>query len=158
MSLEFNRFLEYYKNAEDLNLPEKPERNDKRPNNRGKNGRREDYNPQKSERNARSNDRNGGFKRGQRVRMVLNFGYKQNASPRNVLGIINDITRDKSISIGDIEIAQRCTFFDVYADQADRVLDAFAQNGGNMTGEIVSHRNRNEAKPFRPDKSKKKHN
>ncbi len=172
VSLEFNRFLEYYKNAEDLNLPEKPERNerndkrpernDKRPNNRDKNGRREDYKPQKSERNARNSDRNGdrnnGFKRGQRVRMVLNFGYKQNASPRNVLGIINDITRDKSISIGDIEIAQRCTFFDVYADQADRVLDAFAQNGGNMTVEVVSHRNRNEAKPFRPDKSKKKRN
>ena len=162
VSLEFNRFLEYYKNAEDLNLPEKPERNDKRPSNRDKNGRREDYKPQKSERNARNNDRNGdrngGFKRGQRVRMVLNFGYKQNASPRNVLGIINDITRDKSISIGDIEIAQRCTFFDVYADQADRVLDAFAQNGGNMTVEVVSHRNHNEAKPFRPDKSKKKRN
>ncbi len=165
VSLEFNRFLEYYKNAEDLNLPEKPERNernDKRPSNRDKNGRREDYKPQKSERNARNNDRNGdrngGFKRGQRVRMVLNFGYKQNASPRNVLGIINDITRDKSISIGDIEIAQRCTFFDVYADQADRVLDAFAQNGGNMTVEVVSHRNHNKAKPFRPDKSKKKRN
>ncbi len=147
VSLEFNRFLEYYKDAEDLNLPEKPERPEKRKSDSSDK-------PRKKAADSTRNDNGGTFKRGQRVRMALNFGYRQNASPRNVLGIINDVTHDKSISIGNIEIAQRCTFFDVYADQADQVLDAFAQNGGNMTVEVVAHRDRDEAKPFRPDKKR----
>lgn len=140
VSLEFNRFLEYYKNAEDLNLPEKPERAEKR----------------KSDNAAapRKKADGGTFKRGQRVRMSINFGYRQNASPRSVLGIINDVTHDKSISVGDIEITQRCTFFDVYADQADQVLDAFARDGGNLNVEVVARRDRSAAKPFRPDKNR----
>lgn len=140
VSLEFNRFLEYYKNAEDLNLPEKPERAEKR----------------KSDNAAapRKKADGGTFKRGQRVRMSINFGYRQNASPRSVLGIINDVTHDKSISVGDIEITQRCTFFDVYADQADQVLDAFARDGGNLNVEVVARRDRSTAKPFRPDKNR----
>lgn len=158
LSLEFNRFLEYYKDAEDLNLPEKPERDEKSENDRKKNrdkkgGKNANKREPKSDRNDSQNaERNGGFKRGQRVRLVMNFGHRQNATTRSVLGIINDITRDKSISIGDIEIAQRCTFFDVYADQADRVLDAFDQFGGNLKVEVVARRQRNDAKPFRPDK------
>ena len=57
------------------------------------------------------------------------YGTKQNATPRSVLGVINDVTQDKSIIIGDIEITNKFTFFDVYADQADRVRQAFEDAG-----------------------------
>jgi hypothetical protein len=57
------------------------------------------------------------------------YGTKQNATPRSVLGVINDVTQDKSIIIGDIEITNKFTFFDVYADQADRVRQAFEEAG-----------------------------
>ena len=57
------------------------------------------------------------------------YGTKQNATPRSVLGVINDVTQDKSIIIGDIEITNKFTFFDVYADQADKVRQAFEDAG-----------------------------
>lgn len=106
VSLEFNRFLNYYKDAEDINVDVKSS---------GRGGRDENGNRKK-----------GG---GNRVRLKMLYGTKQNASPRSVLSIINDITRDKSISIGDIEITNKFTFFDVYTDQADRILKAFEAEG-----------------------------
>lgn len=104
VSLEFNRFAEYYKDAEDINVDVKE----------GKKGKDRDSNRSK---------------RGQKVRFKMLYGTKQNATPRSVLGVINDVTQDKSIIIGDIEITNKFTFFDVYADQADQVRQAFEAAG-----------------------------
>ena len=104
VSLEFNRFAEYYKDAEDINVDVKE----------GKKGK---------------DKGDGKSKRGQKVRFKMLYGTKQNATPRSVLGVINDVTQDKSIIIGDIEITNKFTFFDVYADQADRVRQAFEEAG-----------------------------
>ena len=46
-------------------------------------------------------------------------------NPKRILGIINDVTEDKSINIGDIEITNKFTFFDVFEDQKDKVLNSF---------------------------------
>jgi ATP-dependent RNA helicase DeaD len=111
VSLEFNRFLDYYKNAADLNIPDKTN--------------------QKSQKERNYENRNKGektSKRGQRIRMKINFGAKQNASPRAVLGLINDITNDKSINITNIEISNKFTFFDVFADQSQQLVNAFYRN------------------------------
>ena len=149
VSLEFNRFLDYYKNAEDLNLPEHATRGGDR--REGRSDR-----PERAGRGERDGGgerrRDGGSKRGQRVRLKLNLGSRQNATTRTVLGAINDVTNDKSISIGDIEITQKFTFFDVFADQADQVLHAFANNGGPLEVGIVENRERDDKRPFRADK------
>lgn len=50
-----------------------------------------------------------------------------------MLSAINNITQDKSICIGDIEITNRYTFFDVFEDQAQQVLDAFDAAGQPLT-------------------------
>ncbi len=104
VSLEFNRFAEYYKDAEDINVDIKE----------GKKGK---------------DKGDGKSKRGQKVRFKMLYGTKQNATPRSVLGVINDVTQDKSIIIGDIEITNKFTFFDVYADQAEKVQQAFEVAG-----------------------------
>jgi ATP-dependent RNA helicase DeaD len=101
VSLEFNRFLEYYRNAEDLNIPEKA----------------------KEERGGKQ-----GKKSGEKVRLKLNAGEREGITPRRVLGIINDVTGDKSISIGSIEITNKFTFFDVYSDQMKQLLNAFSHH------------------------------
>ena len=149
VSLEFNRFLDYYKNAEDLNLPEHATRGGDR--REGRSDR-----PERAGRGDRDGGgdrrRDGGSKRGQRVRLKLNFGSRQNATTRSVLSSINEVTNDKSISIGDIEITQKFTFFDVFADQADQVLHAFANNGAPLEVGIVENRDRDDKRPFRADK------
>ncbi|MDR2854400.1 MAG: DEAD/DEAH box helicase [Prevotellaceae bacterium] len=111
VSLEFNRFLEYYKNAADLNLPERGSRDGDRE------GGRE---------NGRDNRRNG-KSGGERVRLKMDQGNNEGITPKRLLGIVNDITGDQSISIGAIEVTSKYTFFDVYADQVRQLLAAFAQ-------------------------------
>jgi ATP-dependent RNA helicase DeaD len=108
VSLEFNRFLSYYKNTEDLNLPERSER--------GERGERGD----RGERGER------GGKPGGRIRLKMNIGEREGIDPKRLLGIINDVTGDKSINIGSIEVTNKFTFFDVFADQLDQVVTAFA--------------------------------
>ena len=128
VSLEFNRFAEYYKDAEDINVDVKE----------GKKGK----------------DRDGNrSKRGQKVRFKMLYGTKQNATPRSVLGVINDVTQDKSIIIGDIEITNKFTFFDVYADQADKVRQAFEAAGEPLSiaepRDVVSKAPKGKAKDSR---------
>jgi ATP-dependent RNA helicase DeaD len=106
VSLEFNRFLSYYKNAEDLNIPEGNSRE------RGERGDRGDRNER-------------GPKGGNRVRLKINVGDREGIDPKRFLGLINDVTGDKSINIGAIEVTNKYTFFDVYADQAEKVMAAF---------------------------------
>ncbi len=106
VSLEFNRFLDYYKDAEDLNYYAKEkeeERNDSRASRKFNKGQR-----------------------GMKLRLRLNAGNNQGIFPAKLLGIINDIVGDKSISIGDIEVTDKFTYFDVFLDQADKITQAFA--------------------------------
>lgn len=95
VSTEFNRFLDYYKNAVDLNLEDT----------RG--------------------ERRGGKK--DRTRFKINLGSNEGCNPKQVLGMINDLTQDKSINVGDIEITNKFSFFDIDSDQADKVEEAFKQ-------------------------------
>ncbi len=108
VSLEFNRFLEYYKDAEDLNYHEKSERKER------------------SERGERRERSERGAKSGKRIRLKMNVGDRDGMNPKRFLGIINQVTNDKSISIGAIEVTNKFTFFDVFADQVDKVIDAFS--------------------------------
>ncbi|MDR1679195.1 MAG: DEAD/DEAH box helicase [Prevotellaceae bacterium] len=132
VSLEFNRFLDYYKDAPDLNLPGKPERSDDK---REKGKRKE-----KGEKWERGERRNGGGK----LRLKINLGSKDGISPRRLLGIINDTVDDRSISVGDIEISNKFTFFDVFADRADRVLRAFEKSGGDVQVSVVKGNRQND--------------
>ena len=108
VSLEFNRFLDYYKNASDLNIAEHSSRE--------RDGRSDRDGNERGNRQSKS---------GERVRLKINLGTKEGMSPRRILGIINDVTDDKTINIGGIEITNKFTFFDVFEDQKDKVLNSF---------------------------------
>ncbi len=105
VSLEFNRFLNYYKDSEDLNVEERSSRRDDGDRNREGGKRRK--------------------KSGERVRLKINLGNREGMNPKRILGIINDVTDDKSINIGEIEVTGKFTFFDVFEDQKDKLLRAF---------------------------------
>lgn len=109
VSLEFNRFLEYYQDSEDLNYQEHVRERGER----GGRGERGEF----SERGPKS---------GNRIRLKINVGEREGIDPKRFLGIINDVTGDKSINIGSIEVTNKFTFFDVFADQADKVISSFA--------------------------------
>ncbi|WP_423126729.1 DEAD/DEAH box helicase [Gaoshiqia sp. Z1-71] len=92
VSIEFNRFLSYYKNAPDLNIREKEQRGVEK----------------------RGSER--GFERGGRVtfsRLFINAGKKQNLNASRLLGLINEHLRKKNIEIGKIDIQRKFSFFEI---------------------------------------------
>ena len=129
VSLEFNRFLDYYKDAEDLNYHEKSfsrgEGDDRRNSERGDRGQRG----------------------GKRIRLKINIGDREGIDPKRFLGIINDVTGDKSISIGSIEVTNKFTFFDVFTDQVDKVMASFAGESDYIVSEAKGSKMEGSRKP-----------
>lgn len=102
VSTEFNRFLEYYKNARDINVAVSPERE-----------RRQSM-------PSRDQGARGGF-----TLLRLNIGKMDGLSPRSLIGIINDYTRNRSILIGKADIQRTFTLFEVESKYVDDIFNAF---------------------------------
>jgi ATP-dependent RNA helicase DeaD len=108
VSLEFNRFLEYYKNAPDLN--------EKAENIRDKRGKRD-----KRDAGSYSDIRRRRGKNGY-ARLFINIGKKDGVVPKNIIGMINDNTKDRDINIGTIDLKDSFSFFEVEKKFAAKVL------------------------------------
>lgn len=106
LTVEFNSFLEYYKNTKDI-TPE------------GDRGDRSD----------RSSNRRGGR---DFSRFFINIGQKHNLRVPNLIGLINEQTRNRNIEIGKIEILRNFSFFEVDTQFESLVLESFkdAQRDG----------------------------
>lgn len=106
VSVEFNRFLTYYKNAPDLNIEEKP--------------RRDDFGDGKS-------DRKGGRDRGNTnfTKFFLTLGAKDDLTKLKLMDIINSNDSLAGAEIGKIEILPGYTFFEMDSRVEDAVLKAF---------------------------------
>lgn len=109
VAMEFNRFLKYYDGSEDLNVTERDDR------------KRGDRNSDDSGKPSRRERRRGG----DRVRLKINRGRDDQFGPKNVLGLINDATNDRDIEVHGIEITGRYSFFDVFKEDAPRIMQAF---------------------------------
>jgi ATP-dependent RNA helicase DeaD len=105
VSVEFNRFLAYYKNARDLNAAA-----NERGSNRGEGFEKK----RKGERNSE------GF-----VRFHINVGSKNNIAPPQLIGLINDATQTRNIEIGRIEILKKFSFFEVPEKEKANILKSF---------------------------------
>ena len=92
VSLEFSRFLSFYNNVSDINTVER-------------------------KRNSDSRKAEKGFSR-----FFINLGKKHNLRPQNLIGIINDYTKNKDISIGKIDIMQGFSFFEVATNYEKEIL------------------------------------
>ncbi len=151
VALEFNRFLDYYQHAKDLNVSESnnrdrnSERRDRRDDNRGDRRDRGDRRERSGERGDR--DRNRDRERGDRSerkqrrsnpdmqRCYINIGHNQNVNPANIIGIINRATPGKSVDIGDIEILKKFSFFEVDPKYAEDVISSL--NDTDYHGDTV---------------------
>ncbi len=131
VSVEFNRFLDYYKNTPDLNVPESS-------------GKR---NKQKRTSCIRDADR---F-----TRFFINLGKTDDLRPVNVIGMINDYTNIRDIEIGAIEILKNFSFFEADNLYTGEILKGFKgrefkkrkinleiAEGKKKKGEIDSGRNK----------------
>jgi len=101
VSVEFNRFLDYYKNTPDLNVPKSP----------GK------HREQKGTAGKRVADR---F-----TRFFISLGKTDDLKPVDVIGMINDYTNIRGIDIGAIDILKNFSFFEADKSYTKEILEGF---------------------------------
>lgn len=99
VSMEFNTFLEYYKNAEDLN---------------------EIGSDKGGERDSKRRSSSKGY-----TRFFIGRGKKNRMKAPNLIGLINDMTNTNDISIGEIEILRNFSFFEADSEFEDLILKSF---------------------------------
>ena len=147
VSVEFNQFLEYYKNARDLNAVDRNEPYDRDRNNksfergdrerdrdRGR-GRdrdrvrdREDNGRGYSERSSRSeesSDRRKSYADIEFSRFFINKGSKDDLNPVALIGLINKYSKERGIEIGKIEIMKSFSFFEIDRNFEGKLMNNF---------------------------------
>ncbi len=100
VALEFNRFLNYYRNApevRDMSLDS----------------------PREKRQGERSGER-GGF-----VRLFINLGHMDGIKPQNLIGLLNDYVKDRDMRVGRIDLYKTCSFVEIpeaYAELSVKAL------------------------------------
>lgn len=159
VSLEFNRFLDYYRDAEDLKMSkeelgaekrdsrkkrsrqddgERRERGERRDRGerreRGERGERREHGKQRD----RDRDQEGTSRRAEEgfSRFHINLGFKDSLTPRDLMGLLNRCTRKKHIEIGRIDLMKTFSFFEVDENYTNTILSAL--EGVEFNGKEVS--------------------
>ena len=129
VSAEFNRFLSFYKNAPDLNCI-----------------------ASNSKKNERLSEK--GF-----TRFFINLGRSHDLEPQNLIGLINEYTRNRNHIIGKIDIMKNFSFFEVEKTAEKEILSGFSKsqwNGFQLTVEISKPKNDSNKRRNKKSNTKRK--
>lgn len=130
VSMEFNRFLEYYKNAPEIEEPKAG--GDKRGDSKDRKSRGSDR--QKTTRKAEE-----GYER-----LFLNMGKTDGFYANQIIELINRNLKKERIQIGRIDLMQNFSFFEVAEEQAPMVIKALNKasvNGRKVSVEVAGENN-----------------
>ncbi|MFC2109623.1 DEAD/DEAH box helicase [Bacteroidota bacterium] len=118
VSVEFNKFLKHYANSRDLN---------------------------DSERETRSDDRGRSRDDENMTRFFINLGRKDELNPGKLIGLINEQKITDNVEIGQIEILDTFSFFELDKNFTEETIGAFVDttfNGRNVNVEITEKKKR----------------
>ena len=137
VALNFNRFLDYYKDAKDLNIDDSKD-----------SGKKE-----KKEKKVHDDSH--------MVRLFFGMGKRDHIKPNSLIGRINDVTGTNDIEIGHIDLMENFSFVAVDGAKAQFIVDCFADPTKNTEGirvEITTGEPKaKEKKSDRPKREKKSH-
>lgn len=132
VSFEFNKFLDYYKNARDLNnVSAKPDRRERE---RGRD-RDRDRDRDFDDRPKRRSSSDRFLDSGKFTRFHINLGSKDNMNPANLMGLINESLSKRDVEIGKIELMNTFSFFELDSDYADKLSSSL--KGTDYAGKKV---------------------
>ena len=123
VSIEFNRFLEYYKDARDLNISF------------NKSEQQDSYN--KKQKNGRQ-----AGKRRDYSKFYINVGSVNGLTAQRLMGIINEVMNSKKAEIGKIEIMKKFSFFEIDSKFSKKLQESFidvVSDSGPLFIEPVKH-------------------
>ncbi len=115
LSVEFNRFLEYYENATDLNVKGKAERRDRK--DRGRDRRNDAH----------------------LERFFINIGKRDGLNPVRLMGVINEVLKGEKPDFGKIDIQMNFSFFEVEPGYGSSIINSV--KGIQFEGRDVSIEN-----------------
>lgn len=125
VSMEFNRFLNYYKNAPEIIQPSES-------GDRGGDRDKRGYKDRKGERGGdHSRTAEPGY-----TRLFINLGRKDGINPKVFMGFINRVAEGKHIDLGRIDLMQNFSFFEVPEGQTKMVIDTLV--GADFDGRKVN--------------------
>lgn len=107
ISLEFNRMIDYYRDAEEIENVDEPSTRGKKESERS---------------NRRAQKAENGFKR-----LILNFGKADGIFPAQVIELINRCVPGRKVEIGRIDLREKVSYFEVDKGEAQRVIDSMNQ-------------------------------
>ena len=114
VALNFNRFLDYYKDAMDLNVDEKDAGKDRK--------------ERKKERERMDQTMK---------RLYFGAGKNDHILPQKIIGKINDVTCSKNIPIGRIDLFNDFSYVDVEERFVPLILECFSDPRKNPKGIVV---------------------
>ncbi|MFT7606745.1 MAG: ATP-dependent RNA helicase DeaD, partial [Saprospiraceae bacterium] len=121
VSAEFNRFLDYYKNARDINIPDRPVRDRRDSRDRDRRDTRDSRDSRDSGREKKTwEDR----RKTPFTRLYINVGASNELNPKRLIGIINHALDSGSAEIGKIEVTNKCAFFEIDEKVAPSLMTA----------------------------------
>jgi ATP-dependent RNA helicase DeaD len=142
-ALEFNRFLSYYENAQDLNVrtAERGARNNDRGDARGRERGRNEYADRSSRGNERNSDR--GEDRGRSAsrgssgatRLFVNLGTKDGFYKASFLQYILDMSELKKEVLGKIDMRDMNSWVEIESGSAKKMIQAL--DGKNYKGRRI---------------------
>ena len=113
VSTEFNRFLSFYENSEDLNT---------------KNNR------DTKKKKRKSND---GYAEEGYTRFYINIGKSKNLQTHNLIGLVNEYTKNRNIPIGKIDLLRNFSFFEIESKYKQEILNGFKKAHWNKHKLVV---------------------
>lgn len=144
VSFEVNRILEYYENAQDINLDVEKEnerrrtlsernheRNERRRRERDRGERsydsRDERSRERRDRGGDRRDRRGRADSGtEYTRFFMNIGKREQLDQGKLLKLLNEHANDRDIHYGSIDIMRSFSFFEVESKYTDKVLRSLA--------------------------------
>ncbi|MBS3993183.1 MAG: DEAD/DEAH box helicase [Bacteroidetes bacterium] len=118
VSIEFNSFLSYYEDAEDLNISVSSKSKDGRDGSKGDKYSSENF-----------------------TRYFINLGRKDQINPARLIGVINEQNITKNLEIGHIDILDSFSFFEAdkaFTDETLQKLNGVLFNGRRISVEITT--------------------
>lgn len=146
LSLEMNRWIDYYQDAEEIEEPQDRRR-----------GERESSFSDRRDRGVRGERGDRGGDRGPRTaekgytRIFINMGRTDGVNPATLMGFINDYVPGK-VRVGRIDLMKNFSFFEVPEGDTGRVLKALQStdhNGRRISVEVAQSEGAAGSKPER---------
>jgi ATP-dependent RNA helicase DeaD len=115
ISLEFNRLIDYYQEAGDIESPQEERRRQEKGGNYERGG-----NPER--RGFGKGTGTGRFSERGYARLFINVGKMDGLNPQNLIGLLNDNVSGRKVDIGRIDLMKNFSFFEVKEADKDRVI------------------------------------